>query len=39
MQLIKQQSVLIFVHGLTQKINDTTIYAERMYSPHFTVDN
>ena len=35
----KTQSVLILGHGLTQKINDTTIYAERMYSPNFTVDN
>ena len=29
----KTQSVLIVSHGLTQKINDTTIYAEKMYSP------
>ena len=35
----KTQSVLIFGHALTQKINNTTIYAERMYSPNFTVDN
>ena len=35
----KTQSVLIFGHVLTQKINNTTIYAERMYSPNFTVDN
>ena len=35
----KTQSVLIFGHGLTQKINHTTIYAETMYSPNFTVDN
>ena len=35
----KTQSVLILGHGLTQKINDTTIYAEKMYSPNFTVDN
>ena len=28
-----------FGHGLIQKINDTTIYAEKMYSPNFTVDN
>ena len=33
------QSVLVLVHGLMQKINDTTIYAEKMYSPNFTVDN
>ena len=35
----KTKSVLVFGHGLMQKINDTTIYAERMYSPNFTVDN
>ena len=33
----KTQSVLILGPGLTQKINDTTIYAERMHSPNFTV--
>ena len=35
----KTQSVLVLGHGLIQKINDTTIYAEKMYSPNFTVDN
>ena len=35
----KTQSVLILGHGLKQKINDTTISAEKMYSPNFTVDN
>ena len=35
----KTQSVLILGHGLIQKINYTTIYVERMYSPNFTVDN
>ena len=35
----KTQSVLILGHGLTQKINDATTYAEQMYSPNFTVDN
>ena len=35
----KTQSVLILGHGLTQKINDTAIYAEKMYLPNFTVDN
>ena len=35
----KAQSVLVLGHGLIQKINDTTIYAKRMYSPNFTVDN
>ena len=33
------QSVLVLVHGLIQKINDTSVYAEKMYSPNFTVDN
>ena len=35
----KTQSVL--VHGLdfVQKINDTAIYAEKMYRPNFIVDN
>ena len=35
----KTQSVLVFGHGLIPKINDTTIHAEKMYSPNFTVDN
>ena len=35
----KTQSVLVLGHGLIQKINDTTIYAEKMYSRNFTVDN
>ena len=35
----KTESVLIRSHGLIQKINDTTIYAEKRYSPNFTVDN
>ena len=35
----KTQSALTLGHGLVQKINDTTIYAEKMYSPNFTVDN
>ena len=35
----KTQSVLVLGHGLIQKTNDTTIYAEKMYSPNFTVDN
>ena len=34
----KTQSVLVLGYGLIQKINDTTIYAERMYSPNFTAD-
>ena len=35
----KTQSVLVLGRGLIQKINDATIYAEKMYSPNFTVDN
>ena len=35
----KTESVLFLGYGLIQKINDTTIYAEKMYSPNFTVDN
>ena len=34
----KTQSVLILSHVLIQKVNDT-IYAEKMYSPNFTVDS
>ena len=34
----KTQSVLVLCHGLIQKLNDTLIYAEKMYSPNFTVD-
>ena len=34
----KTQSVLILAHN-TKKINDTIIYAEKMYSPNCTVDN
>ena len=35
----KTQSVLVLGHGLIQKIIDTRISAEKMYSPNFTVDN
>ena len=35
----KTQSVLILGHGLIQKINDTTIYAEKIYAPNSIVDN
>ena len=38
MQIIKQ-SFLVLGHGLIQKINDATIYAEKMYSLNFTVVN
>ena len=26
-------------HGLTQKVNNTTIYAEKMYSPNFSAES
>ena len=35
----KTQSVLVLGHGLIQKINNTTIYVEKVYSPNFTADN
>ena len=35
----KTQNILILSHGLTQKVNNTTIYAEKMYSPNFSAEN
>ena len=35
----KTQHILILGHGLTQKVNNTTIYAEKMYSPNFSAEN
>ena len=35
----KTQNILILGHGLTQKVNDTTIYAEKMFSPNFSTEN
>ena len=35
----KTKDVLVLGHGFKQKINDTKIYAEKMYSPNFTVAN
>ena len=35
----KTQNILILGHGLIQKVNNTTIYAEKMYSPNFSVEN
>ena len=35
----KTQNFLILSHGLTQKVNNTTIYAEKMYSPIFSSKN
>ena len=35
----KTKDVLVLGHGLIQKIDDTTTYAEKMYSRNFTVAN
>ena len=35
----KAQNILILGHGLTQKTNNTRIYAEKMYSPNFSAEN
>ena len=35
----KTENILILGHGLTQKVNNTTIYAEKMYSPNFSAEN
>ena len=35
----KTQNILIPGQGLTQKVNNTTIYAEKMYSPNFSAEN
>ena len=35
----KTKEVLVLGHGVIQKIDDATIYAEKMYSPNFTVAN
>ena len=35
----KTQNILILGHGLTQKLNNTTIYAEKMYSPNSSAEN
>ena len=35
----KTQSILVLGHGLVQKINNTTIYAEKMYSPNFSAEH
>ena len=32
----KTQNILILGHGLTQKVNNTTIYAEKMHSSNFS---
>ena len=33
------QNILILGNGLTQKVNNTTIYPEKMYSPTFSAEN
>ena len=35
----KTQNILILGHVLTQKVNNTTIYAEKIYSPNFSAEN
>ena len=35
----KTQNILILGHRLTQKVNNTTIYAEKLYSPNFSAEN
>ena len=35
----KIQSILLLGHGLVQKINNTTIYAEKLYSLNFSGEN
>ena len=35
----KTKDVLVLGRGLIQKIDDTTIYVEKLYSPNFTIAN
>ena len=35
----KTQNILILGHGITQKGNNTSIYAEKMYSHNFSAEN
>ena len=35
----KTKDVLVLGRDFIQKIDDTTIYAEKMYSPNFTIAN
>ena len=37
--MYKTQNILILGHGLTQKVNNTTIYAKKNYSPKFSAEN
>ena len=34
----KTQNILILGHGQTQEVNNTTIYAEKVYSPNFSAE-
>ena len=35
----KKQNILILGHGLTEKVNNTAIYAEEMYPSNFSAEN
>ena len=35
----KKQNILVLASGFIQKINNTTIYAEEIYSPNFSLEN
>ena len=35
----KTKNILMLGHGLSQKVNNTTIYAEKMYAPNFSAEN
>ena len=35
----KSENVLVLGRDFAQKLNDKTIYAEKMYSPNFTAAN
>ena len=37
--LNKTQNILVLGKAFIQKLNNTTIYAEKMYSPNFSVEN
>ena len=37
--LNKTQNIVVLSKVFIQKINNTTIYAEKMYSPNFSVEN
>ena len=35
----KTQNIIVLGNAFIQKINNTTIHAEKMYSPNFSVEN